>query len=171
MGGRVNSISVDVDHHQKNFGSRTSTPSGRSNGTPTKGRWGWGQRLAAPAGKNYIARTSPPGRWPARRCNGTPAKGRWGALLPAVSARPLVTGEDSADQPLRIGKLQFRHIQSFSVALRIVGDDFHRNARVMFNRMGAYRIHWDRHRCSKSGWPHGRESLLRISRFAGRSAR
>jgi hypothetical protein len=42
MGGRVNSISVDVDHHQKNIGSSSSTAPSQpgGNGTPMKGRWG-----------------------------------------------------------------------------------------------------------------------------------
>ena len=38
-------------------------------------------------------------------------------------------------------------------------------------RGGCSRNYRDRRRCLKSGWPHGRESLRRILRFAGRSAR
>jgi hypothetical protein len=38
----VNSISVDVDHHKKNSGSRTSTPRAPGRIVPSvKGRWGW----------------------------------------------------------------------------------------------------------------------------------
>ncbi len=49
--------------------------------------------------------------------------------------------------------------------------DLKMERRHVVEEAGVRRHDRDRHRCLKSGWPHAQESLQRILRFAGRSAR
>src|SRR6476469_9129039 len=58
--------------------SHSQPPARRGNGTPTKGRWGYGQRCRPQwfrhRPKISLLNPNPP----ARRGNGPPTKGRWG---------------------------------------------------------------------------------------------